>query len=70
MKKWPANSVESIVWFNQVKVNLKHWLKGQLRAIKKLERDDLDLANAGQWPDSVKIFSLICIVAGVVFASH
>ncbi|WP_051168095.1 type 4a pilus biogenesis protein PilO [Marinospirillum minutulum] len=70
MKKWLANSVESIAWFNQAKINLKHWLKGQLRAIKKLERDDLDLANAGQWPDSVKIFSLICIVAGVVFASH
>ena len=56
MKKWLAS--------------IRYWLKGQVRAIKKLERDDLDLANAGQWPDSVKIFSLILVVSGVVFASH
>lgn len=67
-------------WLNKIKVRellplaarqkIRLWFKGQLRAIKRLERDDLDLANAGQWPDTIKALSLLLIVGGVVFASH
>lgn len=46
------------------------WFKAQLHAIKRLERDDLDLANAGQWPDLIKILSLILLIASVIFTSH
>lgn len=49
---------------------IKQALKDQVSAIKKLERDDLDLANAGQWPESIKLLSLLALLASVVFASH
>jgi len=70
MKKWLANLNKPIVWVTQAKIKVRYWLKGQIRAIKKLERDDLDLANAGQWPDLVKALSLFLVVIGVVLASH
>lgn len=54
----------------RLKTKVKLWLKSQLRAIKRLERDDLDLANAGQWPDLIKALSLALLVGGVVFASN
>ncbi|GLR63693.1 type 4a pilus biogenesis protein PilO [Marinospirillum insulare] len=70
MNKWLANLKEKTRWISQLLAALKPWFKAQLRAIKKLERDDLDLANSGQWPDLVKIFSLILVVSSVVFAGH
>lgn len=70
MKKWLAKQVENNVWITQTTTKVKHWLNGQKRAVKKLERDDLDLANAGQWPDIIKIISLTAVITGVVFASH
>lgn len=49
---------------------VRRWLAGQWRAIKRLEKDDLDLARAGQWPDALKIFSLLLLIGAVIYASH
>lgn len=49
---------------------IQQHLHKELHAIKKLNRDDLDLANAGQWPSSIKLFSLTLIVLGLVSFSH
>lgn len=49
---------------------LSNQLKAQLRAVKKLERDDLDLANAGQWPIFIKVLSLLLLLSSVIFTSH
>lgn len=54
----------------ELKNQVKLWFKNQLRAIKRLERDDLDLANAGQWPAAIKILSLSLLISSVIFASH
>lgn len=70
MKQWLIKLGENNLMLVQAKHKVMQWVKGQIRAIKRLERDDLDLANAGQWPDLIKILSLLTIVGGVVFASH
>ena len=49
---------------------MKLWFNTQFRAIKQLEKDDLDLANAGQWPTSIKAFSLLLLIGCIVFTSH
>ncbi|MBE0506328.1 MAG: type 4a pilus biogenesis protein PilO [Marinospirillum sp.] len=66
----------TLSWLDALKLNpqphqkIRHWLVGQWRAIKRLERDDLDLASAGQWPDSLKILSLLVIIGSVIGVSH
>lgn len=52
------------------KTKIKGWFKNELGAIKKLEQDDLDLTNAGQWPSSIKILSLLLLISSVIFFSH
>lgn len=46
------------------------WFNAQLNAIKKLEKDDLDLANAGQWPMSIKAMALLLLMASIISISH
>ncbi len=46
------------------------WFKSELNAIKRLKQDDLDLINAGQWPNLIKILSLLLLISSLVFASH
>lgn len=70
MKRLLSQSIPSKQLINDAKQQVKLWFKGQARAIKRLERDDLDLANAGQWPDIIKLLALISIILSVVFASH
>lgn len=70
MKKIRLHWPESLKLDPQTRQKILHWLQGQWRAIKRLERDDLDLSSAGQWPDSLKILSLLTIIGGVIFASH
>lgn len=66
----------TLSWPNALKINLqarqkiRHWLQGQWRAIKRLERDDLDLSSAGQWPAALKILSLLLIIGSVITASY
>lgn len=55
---------------NQHLSQLRHWFAGQLRALKRMDADDLDLQRAGQWPDLVKIFSLLLILGLTTFAAH
>ncbi|SFC37692.1 type IV pilus assembly protein PilO [Marinospirillum celere] len=50
--------------------DFKHWLVGQWRAIKRLEKDDLDLQRAGQWPYLIKGCALLCLLIGVIFVSN
>ncbi|SFX32449.1 type 4a pilus biogenesis protein PilO [Marinospirillum alkaliphilum] len=69
-------SKTKLQWPNGLKLNpelrrlIRHWFAGQWRAIKRLEKDDLDLTRSGQWPDSVKILSLLLLAGAVVYASH
>ena len=49
---------------------LRNWFATQARAIKRLEKDDLDLQRAGQWPDSIKALALLGLLAGALFASN
>lgn len=49
---------------------IKNWLAAQWRAIKRLEKDDLDLQSAGQWPDALKALSLAFLLIAVLFASN
>lgn len=70
MKQWLTKFKLSKLLAADTQQKFKLWFKGQVRAVKKLERDDLDLAYAGQWPDVIKIASLLLIIGGVVFASH
>lgn len=48
----------------------RSWLAGQLRAIKRMDADDLDLQRAGQWPDLVKAFTLVLIFGLTSIAAH
>lgn len=52
------------------KQTLKPWLAGQWRAIKRLEKEDLDLERAGQWPDLIKGTALLLLLISVLFASN
>ncbi|WP_114417324.1 type 4a pilus biogenesis protein PilO [Marinospirillum perlucidum] len=49
---------------------LKSWLASQGRAIRRLEKDDLELQRAGQWPDALKGLALLGILLLVMFASN
>lgn len=49
---------------------LRNWFSVQWRALRRLEKDDLDLARAGQWPDILKIMALLLIIIGVILISH
>lgn len=49
---------------------LRAWLAAQSRAIKRLEKDDLDLQRAGQWPDLIKGLVLFGLLVAVPFASN
>jgi|AntRauTorcE11897_2_1112592.scaffolds.fasta_scaffold01432_2 type IV pilus assembly protein PilO len=49
---------------------VKAWLAVQWRAIKRLEKDDLDLQTAGQWPDALKALTLILLLIMILFASN
>lgn len=49
---------------------LRNWFAGQWRALRRLEKDDLDLSRAGQWPDLLKIMALLMIILGVILISH
>ena len=49
---------------------IKNWLAIQWRAIKRLEKDDLDLHQAGRWPDALKGFSLALLLGAVLLASN
>ncbi len=49
---------------------VKHWLASQFRAIKRLDKEDLELQYAGQWPTALKILLLLAIFIAVVYASN
>lgn len=48
----------------------RSWLNAQVRAIKKLEKDDLDFTNAGQWPRLIQAMALLLLVSSSIAASH
>lgn len=70
MKKIPLRWPKSLKLSFKLRQKITHWLSGQWRAIRRLERDDLDLATAGQWPDLLKILSLLLITGAVITASY
>lgn len=48
----------------------KVFFNQEFKTLKQLEKDDFDLANSGQWPLSLKVFSMLLLLAGLVYASH
>lgn len=49
---------------------LKNWFKKEVAKVKALTKDDLELNNSGQWPASIKLLVLTCLLFGLIYASH
>jgi len=50
--------------------DIKSWFSRQWRAIKRLEKEDLDLQNAGRWPDALKALTLAFLLGSILLASN
>lgn len=50
--------------------SVKNWLSSQGRALRRLEKEDLDLQNAGRWPDSLKALALALLLGAILVASN